>query len=1274
MLCQAYDMVLCSILEWLNRIDMALKTDDIIPEFLAGGGEMGELIRTHDWSATPLGPIESWPRSLRTCIQIMLTSRQPIWIGWGHELIKLYNDPYKEIVKGKHPWALGKPACEVWRDIWNDIEPMLNKVMRHNEGTYVEEQLLIMERNGYPEETYYTFSYTPVAGDFGGTAGMICFNTDDTDRIISERQLKTLTDLGKVLSDLRTAHNVWTHTIETIRRNPYDFPFAILYNYGHDHITLIKSTEPNSFHDRFAKIDLRSADEIARLFFQASSTKKHQVLTHLATKVGEIPKGSWQLAPDKAIILPIAQGGNKDPYGFLVVGVNPYRLLDEGYVNFFQLVADQIATSLANIYAIEEERKQLEALAEIDRAKTVFFSNISHEFRTPLTLILGSLEELLRKKDREVDGESKVTVETTHRNALRLLRLVNNLLDFSRIDAGRKKAQFQLVDIGQFTRELASNFSSLIENAGLSYTIDIESISDPVYVDKLMWEKIVFNLISNAFKYTLTGGITIALGNYDGNIILSVKDTGVGIPEEELPNMFQRFHRVQNAAGRTYEGTGIGLSLVNELVKLHSGSVGVTSKVGVGTEFTVKIPAGIADIPAHQIVVDQADLASSFSDVFIDEAFSAVQNSLPSNGSESLKASNHEGKVLIVDDNADMRGYIKGLMQTQFHVVTARNGKEALEVIQNDRPDIILSDIMMPVMDGVQLMKAIKANPDLNRLPIILVSARAGEEARIEGYETGADDYLVKPFSAKELLARITSQIKLSKARKEVEDNLRNVILQSPVATTLLRGRSFVIEIVNDMGLEVWGRTLEQVINRPIAEALPEVQAQGFVALLEQVYDTGVPFRGSEVPVQLTRFGKPQTIYLNFIYTPLRNSGNETVGVIGIGVDVSEQVYARKVIEEARASLDNAVELGELGTWEIDLKTNYGTYTARLAEWWGLPEQGATFDDFVRCIHPDDRARVVAEVRHAVDVSGSFATEYKMVNAVTGQERFIQATGNLSYDEKKSPEKLSGIVRDVTMQKLTQQELERQVHLRTTQLERVNNDLKDSNAQLMQFAYGASHDLQEPLRKIQTFSDLAQARLSDPGYVKSYLEKIDSSATRMSALIKDVLLYSQVSNASATAESVDLNTTLQNVKDDFELLIEQKGAVIKSDPLPVVVGNKLQFQQLFSNLIGNSLKFCQETPVIEITHGLQDGSDMDHHLDKARNYHVLSFKDNGVGFEQVYNEQIFGLFNRLHNRKDYSGTGIGLALCKKIVENHNGVIRAFSEKGKGATFVIFLPY
>jgi signal transduction histidine kinase len=888
-----------------------LKDKHSVPEFLQGGGELGQRIREYDWASTPLGPVQSWPQSLRTCIRIMLTSRQPIWIGWGKQLIKLYNDPYKAIVGGKHPWALGTPASIVWKDIWRDIEPMLKQVMEKDEGTYVESQLLIMERNGYPEETYYTFSYTPIPGDEGTTAGMICANTDDTDRIISERQLRTLTHLGKALTDSRSNADVIDETIDTLKENPHDFPFALFYSIENNKAVLSNATDLGDADDAVPRsIDLDANNEISFLLQQAITERKMQVFEQLTSKLGAMPRGAWEVAPDKAIILPVVQAGAKEPYGFLVVGLNPYRLLDEKYRGFFSLVADQVATSFTSVHALEEERKRLEALAEIDRAKTTFFSNISHEFRTPLTLLLGPIEDMLN--DANISAEERTRLELPYRNALRMQKLVNTLLEFSRIEAGRVEGSFSKVDICAFTQDLASTFRSAIEKAGMQLEFECAQFSQEVYVDTEMWEKIVLNLVSNAFKYTKQGSIKVRVSVADDQVQLSVSDTGIGIPEDQLGKIFDRFHRVENTGGRSQEGTGIGLAMVRELVRIHHGSITVASMPGKGTRFTVSIPSGKDHLPADKITGSTLAATSANSVAFVQEAMKWMPGANPgddgiANTNAAQPATRVKYKVLLADDNADMREYVQRLLAYQFHVITAIDGEEAFEKCLQYKPDLLLSDVMMPRLDGFGLLKKVRGHHETKNIPVIFLSARAGEEAKVEGLSAGADDYLVKPFSAKELVARVESNIKIARSRIAAENNLRNIITQSPVSMAVMRGPRLVLEMVNERSLEIWGRRYEEVIDRPIDQALPEIVEQGLLALLQQVYATGVPFTASERPVTLLRNGRPEQVYVNFIFEPLKDSDNVIEGIVAVGFDVTAQVIARRKIEENEAFLEEEV-------------------------------------------------------------------------------------------------------------------------------------------------------------------------------------------------------------------------------------------------------------------------------------------------------------------------------------------------------------------------------
>lgn len=570
--------------------------------FLMGGGEMGMRMRAKDWSQTSLGPVAQWSQSLKTAVRIMLTSRQPMFVWWGDELINLYNDAYKAIVGGKHPDVLGQPAAIVWREIWDQVGPRAESVMHNNEGTYDEALLLVMERNGYPEETYYTFSYSPVPSDDGGTGGIICANTDDTQRIIGERQLALLRELASRTADARTFDEACTVSATCLETNPYDLPFALIYLVDADRRCVFLAGTSGIQRGHAAVPDTIALDDDA-VWPIADVLRTHAAteICDLETRFSNLPTGAWHQPPQQAVAVPIAPSGQTGKAGILIAGLNPFRLLDDRYKGFIELVSAQIAASIANAQAYEEERKRAEALAELDHAKTVFFSNVSHEFRTPLTLMLGPTEDALTDPTYPLPPTQQERIETVQRNGLRLLKLVNTLLDFSRIEAGRVQAVYEPIDLAAFTAELASVFRSTIERANLHLAVDCPPLPAPVYVDREMWEKIVLNLLSNAFKFTFAGEITVRLQWADAAVELAVQDTGIGIPEAELPHLFERFHRVKGAQGRSFEGAGIGLSLVQELVKLHGGTIRVASVEGQGTCFTVAIPTGTEHLPADRI-------------------------------------------------------------------------------------------------------------------------------------------------------------------------------------------------------------------------------------------------------------------------------------------------------------------------------------------------------------------------------------------------------------------------------------------------------------------------------------------------------------------------------------------------------------------------------------------------------------------------------------------------------------------------------------------------
>ncbi|HWQ32105.1 MAG TPA: ATP-binding protein [Blastocatellia bacterium] len=753
-------------------------------DIFVGDGEMAALMRSCDWAQTSLGPVADWPQSLRTALSICLASRFPIVLYWGPEFVTLYNSAYSQILAAKHPWALGRPCTEVWAEIWDVIGPMLQAVRATGEATWSDDQFLLLHRHGYPEECYFSFSFSPVSDEGGLVGGIFTAVTENTPRVIGERRLRLLRELAAQTAEATSVGEVCRRAAEVLRSGASDLPFALLYLLDEDgQAARLTETAGVSGGLTISPRSISLAEsEMNRTVWplaQVVRTGQAVIVPELMARLGQQQDGLFSTPPHSALVLPVRTSGQERLAGVLIAGVSPLRALDDGYRGFFDLVAGQVAAGIANARAWEEERKRVEALAELDRAKTIFFSNISHEFRTPLTLLLGPLADLLERSALAPDDRAQL--EVAQRNGLRLLRLVNTLLDFSRIEAGRIQASYDPTDLAQLTADLASVFRSAIEKAGMRLTVDCQPLTSAVYVDREMWEKIVLNLLSNAFKFTFAGEITVTLQQRDEQAVLMVRDTGTGIPAEELPQLFQRFHRVRGARARTHEGSGIGLALVQELVRLHGGTIQVASEPGLGTTFTITIPTGSAHLPADRIQPPREESpAVAGANLFVEEALrwlpddSAVSgqcSAVSGAGSETTtdkgQRTTDRARILLADDNADMRDYVRRLLSRQYQVEAVADGAEALRAARRQPPDLVLTDVMMPGQDGFELLRELRADERTREVPVILLSARAGEESRIEGLESGADDYLIKPFSARELLARVSTHLELARVRRE---------------------------------------------------------------------------------------------------------------------------------------------------------------------------------------------------------------------------------------------------------------------------------------------------------------------------------------------------------------------------------------------------------------------------------------------------------------------------------------------------------------------------
>ncbi len=720
---------------------------------VALGGEMGRRFLEFDWAGHPLGDPAGWSAAIQSQVATALVSRFPTVLWLGEPLYLVYNDAYIPVLADKHPAALGKPGAEAWWDIWDVIGPMLGGVLAGGAATWSADLMLMLVVEGRREERYFTFTYSPLLGDGERPAGVFCAVNETTERVLGERRLQALNALSAALLDVSSADAALAAAIEVCTAHDADLPFAAVYRTGGPP----GQTWPQGVTPGAAGL---LPPTLAPLLERASRDGDGTWL------VGDLPSRLPGLAgrlgdrcPEQALVIPVSDPAGPEPGTVLVLGLNRCRPLDDQYRGFCGLLADQVTAALAASRAYADERRRAEALAQLDAAKTAFLANVSHEFRTPLTLMLGPLEELIAAHSGAADGEAE-RLEMIRRNGRRLARLVNSLLDFSRIEAGRARPRLAVTDVGALTAGVASSFADVCRLGGISLVTDCEAAW--ARVDPEMWETIVLNLVSNAVKYTFTGSVTVRVTPAaGGGIAVSVADTGTGVAAEDLPRLFERFYRARNASGRSAEGSGIGLALVKSLTEMHGGTVGIDSSPGAGTVVTVRLPAAAvaAPDPAAGVTAPSGGAA----DAYVDEAmlWTAPAGDRQARASEPAAGDGGGDRalLLVADDNADMRAHLARVLGARWDVITAADGARALELARRHRPDLLVTDVMMPAMDGFGLVAAVRADPALALLPVIMLSARAGVEAAGDGLAAGVGDYLVKPFSSADLVNRVAARL-----------------------------------------------------------------------------------------------------------------------------------------------------------------------------------------------------------------------------------------------------------------------------------------------------------------------------------------------------------------------------------------------------------------------------------------------------------------------------------------------------------------------------------
>ena len=739
---------------------------------IGAGGEAGSFVRSLAWEHTELGPMAAWPSTLTAAVSTCLATGFPMVVNWGRRLIQIYNDAAIPVFGEKHPEAMGRSARTNFPEFWEfyPVQALADAIFETARPFRAEDQRLVVHRHGMLEEAYFTFSISPLLDDDGTVLGILNTYVETTARVLGERRMATLRRLAERAVHARRPNEACTEAITALVANPYDLRFVLIYLADRSGTSL--SLAGATGVDAGGAAAPRSlgphppGDAFAWPFEKVLQSREAMVVKDLASKVD---LGGWAgptSRPRDALVLPLVRSTDAPAAGILVVGLSPRGRLDDAYRGFLELVAAQIATGIGSAEAYEEARERAQRLAEIDRAKDVFYSNISHEFRTPLTLLLAPVDDLLREETGRLNEVQREALRAARRSAMRLRRLVNGLLDLASLEAGRLALAAEPTDLARLTREIASTVEPSMASAGLRFVVDCPPLPRAARIDRNAWETIVLNLLSNALNYTPRGAVTLHLSAVGDRVRLVVSDTGAGIPRAVLPHVFDRFYRSPEASARSVEGTGLGLSLVREFARALGGDIGATSTPNDGSTFTLEVPfehAGTETLEASErAALHERPIPSS--DTQLDAGEPAPL--LP----ESVGAGRARPRVLVVEDNPDMRRYLARVLARDYDVHAVADGNAALLSVPTFHPDLVLSDVLMPGIDGLALVRALRSAPHTRSIPAILITARTGEDATIEGLGSGADDFIVKPFFSRELRARVHTHLELARMRRDVAE------------------------------------------------------------------------------------------------------------------------------------------------------------------------------------------------------------------------------------------------------------------------------------------------------------------------------------------------------------------------------------------------------------------------------------------------------------------------------------------------------------------------
>jgi PAS domain S-box-containing protein len=1185
--------------------------------FLEGGEEMGKLIRAKDWSKTPLGDPAFWPQSLCTMLSVVLNNPFGMYIAWGNEYTQLYNDSFRPILGlTKHPEALGISSKETFSEIWDTIGPMFADVMK-GKAVGFPDFMVPLNRNGFTEECYFDFSYSPIKNENGEVGGVLVTVIETTEKKKAAEALKQ--------SNIRFKNNIM------------QAPVAMCVFRGKNHVVEIANEQ------MIQLWGTTSENVLNKPIFEALPETKNNHLESLLDNVYQT--GEKFTANEEPVLLP-RNGKLEQTYINFV-----YEALTEtdGTISGVVAVAIEVTSQVLSRYKVQESEQKIRQLVE--NAPFPIGVYVGKEMRIELANqsiidvwgkgndVVGKLySEVLPELDNQSIFEQLNTVFETGQS----FHSKNTRVDLT-INGKLKAFYFNY------------SFTPLYDVNGNIYGV----MNTAVDLTDLNIAKKKIEESDKRFRNTVKQapvGITILRGS--NHMVEMANEAYLKLVVREEKNfvgkpLFDSLPEVENTVSDLLKGV------------LKTGTPYHGNEAPIPLNRTGKVEIFYFDFLYYPLKEEDGKISGII--VTATEVTEKVE--------ARKRIEQNEERLKIVVEASEL-----GTWELNLKTKEAIYSKRYLEIIGGYSSNVQLNH--------EQLLKHVHPD-DLNlRTKALKKAFKTGYlnyEARmvwldksIHWMESKGKVFYDENNNPEKLIGTTRDTTLEKKNQQELEDSekrFRNLVMYSPVPKAILKGPDMIIEMVNDVLLKnIWRKNESDVQDKKILDIFPELKEQKYAHLLNEVYTTGKVHSESESLIFINGKNGGHEMYIDFEYAPMREKDNSISGIKVTIIDVTEKVLARKKIEESEKRFRSLTESIPQLIWETDENGNALFASGKWFEYTGIHPNGEV--EWRAVIHPDDYDENVKTWAHSLATGEVYRCDVR-VKGKDGNYRWHAVIGEPVFDEENKIIKWVGAFTDIQTEKAFTNELERQVAARTEELERNNMELEKMNKELQSFTYISSHDLQEPLRKIQTFASQIMEResenLSDVG--KDKFQRMQNAAKRMQTLINDLLSYSRTNTQERIFEKTDISEIINEVKEDLKEELELKNAIVENTESCEINIIPFQFRQLIYNLVSNSLKFSKPDiqPVIKIKSKIHRVKSSEDNLTNEGSYCHISISDNGIGFDQQYNTKIFEVFQRLHGKEKYNGTGIGLAIVKKIVENHNGYITAKGEKDKGATFDIYIP-